>query len=198
MHVLDGDLLDSSFDFSMHNERKIANLSEMELVIAKVVVKDFEAALIVGEGLEEALSLEAKLAILLAFGFSGMAALSYEVLWTRVLILILDNTIYAFSIILFTFLIGIAGGSFLFTKIPFNPPLLKGERGGLNREKIITLFAIFQILIGLMGFLSLLLFANYNYLSSGLNTFISWIVQSVGMGYWWGKILKIWFLPLTY
>ncbi|MEK7846962.1 MAG: fused MFS/spermidine synthase, partial [Nitrospinota bacterium] len=127
--------------------------------------------------------------ILLAFGFSGMAALSYEVLWTRVLILILDNTIYAFSIILFTFLIGIAGGSFLFTKIPFNPPLLKGERGGLNREKILTLFAIFQILIGLMGFLSLLIFANYNYLSSGLNTFISWIVQSVGMGYWWGKIL---------
>jgi spermidine synthase len=118
--------------------------------------------------------------ILLAFGFSGMAALSYEVLWTRVLILILDNTIYAFSIILFTFLLGIAGGSFIFSRI---------QKSSIVNRHSVTLFAIFQILIGLMGFLSLLLFANYNYLSSGLNTFISWIVQSVGMGYWWGKIL---------
>ena len=120
-----------------------------------------------------------------------MAALSYEVLWTRVLILILDNTIYAFSIILFTFLLGIAGGSLLFSKIPrpilridAPSPLIKGERGGF----VITLFALFQILIGLMGFLSLLLFANHNILASQLNNFISWASQFVGIGHWWGKM----------
>ncbi|MEK6591016.1 MAG: fused MFS/spermidine synthase, partial [Nitrospinota bacterium] len=120
--------------------------------------------------------------VLIAFGFSGMAALSYEVLWTRLLILILDNTIYAFSIILFTFLLGIAGGSFIFAKI-------QGEReGGLNREKIVTIFALFQILIGLMGFISLLLFAHHNIISSWLNIFISWSLQSLGIGYWWKRL----------
>ncbi|MBI3600301.1 MAG: fused MFS/spermidine synthase [Nitrospinae bacterium] len=141
--------------------------------------------------------------VLLAFGFSGMAALSYEVLWTRVLILILDNTIYAFSIILFTFLLGIAGGSLIFAKIPLNPPLspfikgglrgIKGERGGF----VITLFAIFQILIGLMGVLSLLLFANHNILSSWLNSSVSWASHGfaslttgfIGIGYWWEKLI---------
>ncbi|MBI4379093.1 MAG: fused MFS/spermidine synthase [Nitrospinae bacterium] len=126
--------------------------------------------------------------VLITFGFSGMAALSYEVLWTRLLILILDNTIYAFSIILFTFLLGIAGGSFIFAKIPFNPHLSKGERGGLNRERIVTIFALFQILIGLMGLLSLLLFAHHNLFSSWLNIFISWSLQSLGIGYWWKRL----------
>src|SRR3972149_5200363 len=119
--------------------------------------------------------------ILLAFGFSGMAALSYEVLWTRVLILILDNTIYAFSIILFTFLLGIAGGSFLFAKVV-------NHQSSIVIRHSVTLFAVFQILIGIMGFLSLLLFVNYNLLASQLNNFISWASQFVGIGHWRGKM----------
>ena len=119
--------------------------------------------------------------VLLAFGFSGMAALSYEVLWTRVLILILDNTIYAFSIILFTFLLGIAGGSFLFAKVV-------NRQSSIVIRHSVTLFAVFQILIGIMGFLSLLLFVNYNLLASQLNNFISWSSQFVGIGHWWGKM----------
>ena len=123
--------------------------------------------------------------ILIAFGFSGMAALSYEVLWTRVLILILDNTIYAFSTILFTFLLGIAGGSLIYSKISnFTTHSRK-----CPEISNITLFALFQILIGLMGFMSLLLFANHNLLSSWLNTFITWVSQFAGIGYWRGKML---------
>jgi spermidine synthase len=114
--------------------------------------------------------------VLLAFGFSGMAALSYEVLWTRVLILILDNTIYAFSIILFTFLLGIAGGSLIFSKLKI-------------QKSIITFFAIFQILIGITGFLSLILFANHNLIASQLNSLISWSSQFAGIGHWHGRML---------
>ena len=43
----------------------------------------------------------------------GLTALSYEVLWTRVLALFLGNSIYAFSTILVTFLAGIAIGSII-------------------------------------------------------------------------------------
>src|SRR3990167_8103717 len=122
--------------------------------------------------------------ILLAFGFSGMAALSYEVLCTRVLILILDNTIYAFSIILVTFLFGIAGGSLIYSQISN----LTTHSRRCPEISNITLFAVFQILIGLMGFLSLLLFANHNFIASQLNNFISWTSQFVGIGHWQGKM----------
>ena len=50
----------------MKDKRKITNLGEMELVIAKIITNNFKATLIVSKCLEEAFSLEAKLAIPLA------------------------------------------------------------------------------------------------------------------------------------
>jgi len=49
--------------------------------------------------------------ILLAYGVSGLTAMGYEVIWTRLLIFIFGTTTYAFSIMLITFLFGIALGS---------------------------------------------------------------------------------------
>lgn len=54
--------------------------------------------------------------VLVAFGLSGFASLSYEVLWTRALIHFLGLTTYAFTTMLTTFLIGIAVGSFIISK----------------------------------------------------------------------------------
>lgn len=45
---------------------------------------------------------------------TGFMALSYEVLWVRELNYLLNNSTYTFSLILFIFLLGIAGGSFLY------------------------------------------------------------------------------------
>ena len=42
---------------------------------------------------------------------SGFCALGYEVIWTRLLVLVLGNSVYAFSTMLGTYLIGIAIGS---------------------------------------------------------------------------------------
>ncbi|MFC1502050.1 fused MFS/spermidine synthase [bacterium] len=42
---------------------------------------------------------------------SGFAALSYEVLWNRILVFILTNSVFAFSVMLTTFLVGIALGA---------------------------------------------------------------------------------------
>jgi spermidine synthase len=42
---------------------------------------------------------------------SGLTALAYEILWSRLLVLILKTSIYAFSTMLATFLLGIAWGS---------------------------------------------------------------------------------------
>jgi len=56
-------------------------------------------------------------AVLIAFGLSGFAALSLEVLWSRVLVMILGSSIYSFTIILATFLFGIALGSLVMSKL---------------------------------------------------------------------------------
>jgi spermidine synthase len=49
----------------------------------------------------------------LAVGLSGLTALGAEVVWTRLLSLILGGTVYAFSIILAVFLVGLGIGSAL-------------------------------------------------------------------------------------
>ncbi|MEJ2635604.1 MAG: fused MFS/spermidine synthase [Calditrichia bacterium] len=49
--------------------------------------------------------------VLLIMAFSGFAALAYEVLWSRILVFFMTNSVYAFAVMLSTFLFGIAIGS---------------------------------------------------------------------------------------
>jgi len=49
--------------------------------------------------------------VIAGFAISGFVALSYEVIWSRVLALIIGSSVYAFSIMLTTFLIGLAAGA---------------------------------------------------------------------------------------
>ena len=53
------------------------------------------------------------LVALVVFGVSGFAALGYELLWTRVLVVYVHNTSYAFSVMLAVFLGGLALGDAL-------------------------------------------------------------------------------------
>lgn len=55
--------------------------------------------------------------MLLAFALSGFAAMVFEVAWTRALSLILGSTTYAFSTMLSTFLIGLALGSWVASRV---------------------------------------------------------------------------------
>jgi spermidine synthase len=48
------------------------------------------------------------------FGVSGFCAMAYEVIWTKLLGLIIGPTIYSFTIVLTTFIIGLALGSLIF------------------------------------------------------------------------------------
>jgi len=74
--------------------------------------------------------------VLLAFAVSGAAALAYEVLYTRVLVFSLGTSAHAFSVMLTTFLVGIAIGSFVFSRL-------------VDRWRNLTdTFAIIEIIIG--------------------------------------------------
>jgi spermidine synthase len=55
--------------------------------------------------------------VLVMFAYSGMASLSSEILWTRILVFPMGSTLYSFALILATFLSGIAFGSLTANKI---------------------------------------------------------------------------------
>ena len=57
------------------------------------------------------------LLVLVMFAYSGMASLSSEILWTRILVFPMGSTLYSFALILATFLLGIALGSLAANKL---------------------------------------------------------------------------------
>jgi spermidine synthase len=54
--------------------------------------------------------------VLLVFGVSGLVAMAYEVAWTRLLTLVLGSSTYSFTIMVTTFILGIALGSALMAR----------------------------------------------------------------------------------
>jgi spermidine synthase len=90
--------------------------------------------------------------VLLAFALSGFASLVYEITWSRVLAMILDSSTYAFTIMLVTFLTGIALGSFFMSRVVdrLTRPLLA--------------FILLESAVGASAFAGLFLFPELPYL----------------------------------
>ncbi len=51
--------------------------------------------------------------ILIAYGLCGFSSLALEVIWTRILVLEIGSSVYAYSLLLVTFLMGVAVGSII-------------------------------------------------------------------------------------
>lgn len=83
--------------------------------------------------------------VILAFTISGFCSLAYEVLWTRVLSLVLGSSVYAFTIMLATFLVGIGIGSIAFA--PFVDRCKKPIFWFSMLEAVIGFFALASIFI---------------------------------------------------
>ena len=89
--------------------------------------------------------------IFVLFFFSGMSGLVYQIVWTRMLVLIFGNTMLATSTVLSAFMAGLAAGSYVFGKYADKHP-----RGLLRvyalLEGGIGIFAlIFPLLLSLVG-----------------------------------------------
>ncbi|MEE8575390.1 MAG: fused MFS/spermidine synthase [Thermodesulfobacteriota bacterium] len=84
--------------------------------------------------------------VLAAFALSGFASLVYEVLWTRVLSLIIGSSVYAFTVMLATFLLGIGIGSIVFA--PFID----------KAKKPLLWFAGLEAVIGFSSLISIFLY----------------------------------------
>ena len=90
-----------------------------------------------------AISDRARKIAIFAFAFSGMAALIYEVLWTRELELVFGSTVYAVSMMLASFMSGLSLGAFL------------GGKWADRSEDLFSLFARLEFGIAVFGLLSL-------------------------------------------
>ncbi|MEW5807741.1 MAG: fused MFS/spermidine synthase [Acidobacteriota bacterium] len=75
--------------------------------------------------------------ILTLFAISGFLALVYEVGWTRVLSLTIGSSVYSFTIILATFLLGIALGSLIIAR--------KAEK----MKRPVLIFGILEVILGI-------------------------------------------------
>ena len=100
--------------------------------------------------------------ILLAFGFSGWCALTYQIAWNRILSLLLGSSIYAFSLILTTFILGLALGTMVFSHMvnKFKNPLV--------------VFGFLQIGIGVSAVAMIPLFENIPFINR-------WVYQNWNM-----------------
>ena len=103
------------------------------------------------------------------FCISGFCALSYEVLWTKSMIFFLPNNTYSFSIMLTTYLAGIAIGSFIFSGV------VKKLNG------LLTLLGILQFLIGISAVFSVIMLYR-------IDPVIENIWVELGRT-WWGFVL---------
>jgi spermidine synthase len=85
---------------------------------------------------------------------SGLCSIAYEVVWTRLLVLFLETTTFAFTVMLATFLMGITAGSFAVT------PFIRGV-GNAARA-----LAWLQGLVAVASLASLFLFARIDALAA--------------------------------
>lgn len=92
---------------------------------------------------EEHLGIAPSRLVLWGIAISGFCALGYEVLWTRVLSMVIGTSVYGFTIMLAAFLTGIALGSQAFRALE----RLVGASGPVVRRLMIG-FAAAQIAIG--------------------------------------------------
>ncbi|MGA1791823.1 MAG: fused MFS/spermidine synthase [bacterium] len=74
--------------------------------------------------------------LLIGYGLSGFAALIYEIAWTRILVLMIGSSVYAFSLMLTAFISGLGLGSIVFSRF-------------IDRRKdLILLLAVIEMIIG--------------------------------------------------
>ena len=90
--------------------------------------------------------------------FAGFCTMSCEIVWTRILKYFVDNSIQAFSMILTTFLTGLALGGYIFSRFAD------------SRKAPLVFLGFIEAGIGLLCLLSVPAISNANALIHALNT----------------------------
>ena len=84
--------------------------------------------------------------LLFSFALSGFAALVYENAWTRALTLVVGSSVYSFTTMLVTFLVGLALGGFVYARLL------------ANRQARVSTFGAIELGVGLAALATIPLF----------------------------------------
>lgn len=102
--------------------------------------------------------------VLLCFGFSGLSAMVYQVAWNRIFSLLLGSSVYAFSLILTIFILGLALGTLFFSRFCN------------SFSDLIKVFGVLQVVIGISALLALPLFGEIPFVNR-------WVYKNWGFGF---------------
>ena len=106
------------------------------------------------------------------FFISGITALTYEIVWTRMLTLVFGHTVFSVSIVLAAFMAGLGLGSYLFGYAIDQLPQSNGSATGGKTPSALLIYGWVEILIFASGALLSLLFANFSGIYASLHSFI--------------------------
>jgi spermidine synthase len=106
------------------------------------------------------------------FFISGITALTYEIVWTRMLTLVFGHTVFSVSVVLAAFMAGLGLGSYLFGYAVDRLPESNDSPSGSNAPSALLIYGWIEILIFASGALLSLLFANFSGIYSSLHSFI--------------------------
>jgi spermidine synthase len=107
--------------------------------------------------LNSQLSISTQRLVLWSFALSGFAALGYEVIWTRLLSIFSLNAVFSFTIMLTTFLVGLAlGGALMARRVD-------------RVQRPLELFGSLQLAIGICAILVLFVFAKLPTIRSSMS-----------------------------
>lgn len=168
--------------FGLRNTLLIAALINFLVAFAArfLKYKDIKVSSKVQSGTSFAKLLNARnVTVLLAFSLSGLIAIAYEVLWTRILTPSVGTFIYAFAVILAIYLFGIAAGSLIFQKF-----------SKLVKKEYLT-FAFCQLAIGFFVLASVYLTSNQITLGRNILVILVILPATIFMGLTFPAVVAI-------
>ncbi len=104
------------------------------------------------------------------FFISGITALIYEIVWTRMLTLVFGHTVFSVSVVLAAFMAGLGLGSYLFGYAVDRLPETQGSSAG--GKAALLIYGWVEILIFASGALLSFLFANFSGIYASLHSVI--------------------------
>jgi len=128
------------------------------------------------------------LAVAIAAGLAGFASLTYEVVWTRVLGLMLGASVYGFSLMLLAFLIGIALGGWVGGRLADRVLAAVGQKG------LLVVLAGLQIGVAVLSYALLFVFPELPFAYVWLYDTFGALADTFGAG---DSALFVWSASMT-
>jgi spermidine synthase len=122
--------------------------------------------------------------VLWGIGVSGLCALGYEILWTRILTIVVGASVYGFTIMLVAFLTGIALGSEAYGLFP---KIFRVTDKGIGRS--IAWFGVVQVIIGITALLVTLYIRDLPATVAGLQDLIQRFIPEFSRAKLWANFL---------